>query len=70
MILSKKWTRCKVKLYIYCVNQECKQKQSRMFNFRNIFYLLASRTQKIACWPQIFKPDFYIFPYNEKLKKI
>ena len=82
MILFKKWAKDKVKSYIYCVNQflhekrhkkwnqECKQKQSRMFNFCNIFDLLTSRTQKIACWPPVFKPGFYIFLYNEQLMKI
>ena len=82
MILFKKWAKHKVKSYIYCVNQflrekrhkkwnqECKQKQSLLFNFCNIFDLLTSRTQKIAWWPPVFKPDFYIFSYNEQLRKI
>ena len=72
----------KVKSYMYFVNQflvekphkkcnqECKEKQSFLFNFWNIFDLLTSRTQKIAWWPPVFKPDFYIFSYNEKLRKI
>ena len=50
-------------------NQDCKQKQSRMFNFCKFFDLLISTTQKIALWPPVFKPDFHIFPYNEQLKK-
>ena len=82
MLLFKKWARHKVKSYIYCVNQflrekshnkwnqECKQKQSLLFNFCNIFDLLTSRAQKIAWWPCVFKSDFYIFSYNEKLRKI
>ena len=77
MILFKKWARHIVKSYIYCVNQllpkklnkkwnqERKQKHSRLFNFRNIFDPLTSRTQKIARWPPVLKPDFYIFSYNE-----
>ena len=58
-------------------NQECKQKQSLLFNFCNIFNLLTSRTQKISWWPPVFKPDFYIFSTflhiwttQENLKKI
>ena len=50
-------------------NQECKQKPSLLFNFCNIFNLLTSRTEKIAWWPD-FKPDFYIFSFNEQLRKI
>ena len=77
MVLLKKWARHKVKSYTYCVNQflpekhqkewnqECKQKQSLMFNFYNIFDLLTSWTQKIAWWPPVFKHDFCIFPYND-----
>ena len=72
MSLLKKWARHKIKSFIYCVNQflcqkphkkwnqECKQKH--MFNFCNIFDLLISRTQKIAWWPPVFKPDFHNFP--------
>ena len=60
MILFKKSAKHKVKSYIYCVNQvlrekrhtklnqECKQKQSLLFNFCNSFDLLTSRTQKTA----------------------
>ena len=82
MILFKKWFKHKVKPYIYCVNQflhekchkkwnqECKQKQSVLFNFCNMFYLLTSSTQKIPWWAPVFKPDFYIFSNNEKLQKI
>ena len=65
----------KVKSYIYCANQilrenchkkwnqECKQKQT--------FVLLTSRTQKIAWWPPVYRPGFFIFSYNEQeiLKK-
>ena len=76
MILFKKWAKHKVKWYISCVNQflcnrhhkkwnqECKQKQSLLFNIWNIFYLLTSRTFSI------FKPDFYIFSYKKQLRKI
>ena len=46
------------------------KKQSLLFSFCNIFDLLTSRTQKIAWWAPVFKPDFYIFPYNEQLRKI
>ena len=70
MILLKKWTKHEVKSYIYCVNQflrekrykkwnqECKKKQSLLFNFCNIFDLLTS----------VFKPDFYI-SFNEQFRK-
>ena len=82
MILLQKWAKHKVKSNTYCVNQflrkkchkkrnqECTQKQSLLFNFCYIFDLLTSRTEKIARWPHVFKPDFYIFSYNEQLKKI
>ena len=82
MILFKKWAKHKVKSYIYYVNQflrkkrhkklnqECKQKVSLLFNICNIFDLLASRTQKIAWWQPVFKRDFHIFYFNEKLRKI
>ena len=83
MILLKKWAKHKVRSYIYCVNQflrkkhhekwnqECKQKQSLLFNFCNIFYLLIPSTQKIAWWLLVFKPDYHIFSYNEQqLRKI
>ena len=70
------------KSHIYCVNQflrekrhkklnqECKQKQSLLFNVCNIFDLLTSRTRKMARLPPAFKPDFYIFSFNEQLRKI
>ena len=51
-------------------SQEHKQKQSLLFSFCNIFDLLISRTAKIAWWPPVFKSDFYIFSYNEQLRKI
>ena len=51
-------------------NQECKQKQSLLFNLCNVFDLLTSRTPKIAWWLPVFKPDFYIFSFNEQLRKI
>ena len=82
MILFKKWAKHKVKSYIYCVNQllsekhhkkwgqECKQNQSLLFNFCNIFDLMISRTEKMAWRPPVFKPYFYIFFYNDKLRKI
>ena len=82
MILFKKWAKHKVESYIYRVdqflrekrykkwNQEYKQKQHLLFSFRNIFDLLTFRTQKIAWWPPVFKPDFYIFSFNEQLRKI
>ena len=68
------------KSYIYCVNQSfhekrhkkwnqvCKQKQSLLLNFCNIFDVLTSRTEKIAWRAPVFKPDFYIFSYNEQLR--
>ena len=80
--MFKEWAKHKVKSYIYCVNQflrekrhkkwnqECKQKQSLLFNFCNIFGLLTSRTENIAWWPPVFNPDFYIFSYNGQLRKI
>ena len=70
------------KSFIYCVNQflrekshkkwnqECKQKQSGMFNFCDIVDLLNSRTQKIAWWHPVFKPDFYIHLFFYKQSKI
>ena len=82
MLLFKKWAQHKLKSYIYFVNpplrekrhrkwtQECKQKQLLLFNFRNIFDLLISRTDKIEWWPPVFKSDFYTFSYNEQLWKI
>ena len=82
MILFKKWSKHKVKSYIYCVNQflrekrhkklsqECNQKQSLLFIFRNIFDLLISRTKKIVWWPPVFKPGFYVFSCNEQLREI
>ena len=85
MILFRKWAKNKVKSYIYCVNQllreklhekwnqECKQKQFFFFfffNVGNIFHLLTSRTLKISWWTPVFKADFYIFFYNEQLRKI
>ena len=82
MILLKKWAKHKVKSYIYCVsrflrekrhkkwNQESKQKQYLLFNFCNILDLLTSRTQVIAWWLPAFRPDFYMFSYNEQLRKI
>ena len=42
-------------------NQECKKKQSLLFNFCNIFDLFSMMVS--------FKPDFYIFFYNEQLRK-
>ena len=51
-------------------NQECKQKQSILLNLWKIFDLLTSRTEKIARWPAVFKPDFHIFSFNEQLRKI
>ena len=64
------------KLFNYCVksafvrrNQECKQKQSCMFNFCKILDLSTWRIQKIVWWPQVFKPDFHIFPYNKQIRK-
>ena len=83
MILFKKWAK-HIVIYISSIywenqflhekrhkkwNQECKQKQSLLFNFCNIFDLLTSRTQKIAWWPLVLKPDFYIFSTQENLKK-
>ena len=31
---------------------------------------MISRTEKIAWWPPAFKSDFYIFSYNDELRKI
>ena len=64
----------KVKSYIYCVNQflhkkhhkksnqECKQKQSLLFNFCNIFDLLIYGTEKIAWWLLFLNLIFTYFP--------
>ena len=41
----------------------------RMQTKNGIFDLLTSRTVKTAWWPPVFKPDFYIFSYNEHLGK-
>ena len=86
MILFKKWAkRPNVKLnyiYIYRVNQflhekrhktwnhEYKQRQSPLFRFCNIFDLLTCRSEKLVWWPPVFKPNLYIFSYNEHLRKI
>ena len=82
MIFLKKWAKHKFKSYINRANQilrkkchkkwnqECKQKQSRLFDFCNIFDLLTSRTEKLASWLLVSEPDFYIFSYNEQLRKI
>ena len=79
MILFKKWDKHKIKPHVYYVNQflckkkwnqACKQKQSLLFNFCNTFYILTFRTQKIAWWATVLKPDFYIFSYNEQLRKV
>ena len=67
MILFTKWATHTVKSYIYCVNQFLREKR---FQFFNVFDLLISRTQKIEWWLPVSKPDFYIYPYNEQLKKI
>ena len=81
MIMFKKWAKHKVKSCICCINQflrekrhkkwsqECKQKQSLLFNFCNIIDLLISRTEKITWWLPVFKPDFFIFSYNEQLRQ-
>ena len=76
MFLFKNWAKHKVKSYIYCVSHflrekhRKKQKHSLLFNFCNNFDLWISRTEKLAWWAPCFKPDFYIFSYNEQLKKI
>ena len=74
MILLKKWAKHKVKSYI-CVNQFLRKKRHKnetknVNKFCNIFDLLTSRTQKIARWTPVFKPDFYVFSFNEQLRKI
>ena len=71
--------------FIYCVNkllrekviktwnQECKQKQSRMFGFCSVFYLLTYRTQKWHGDPQFLNLIFTYFPIrknSEKYKEI
>ena len=48
-------------------NQECKQTQSLLLNFCNIFDLMISRTEH---GDLVFKPDFDIFSYDEQLRKI
>ena len=80
--MFKKLAKHKVKSNTYCVNQflrkkrhknwnqECKQNQSILFNFCNIFDLFTSRPQKIAWWAPDLRPDFYIFSYNEQVRKI
>ena len=82
MVLFKKWAKHKVKSYIYCVNQflrekrhkkwnhDCKQKQYLLLTFCNILDLLSSRSQKIEWSPPAFRPDIYLFSYNEQLRKI
>ena len=53
-------------------NQECKQKQSCMFNFCNVLDLLTSRTQKIASDPppHFLNLIFTYFPKMSKLEKL
>ena len=80
--MFKKWAKHKGKSYIYGVNQflrekrhkkwnqECKQKQSVLFNFCNVFDLLTSRTQKTEWWHPVFKPDFYKFSFKGTLMQI
>ena len=36
--------------------------KSRFLNFCNIFHFLTSRTQKMVCWPSVFKADCHNFP--------
>ena len=82
-MLLQKWAQHKVKSYIYCANnqflrqkrrkkwnQECKRKQSLLFNFCNSFGVSTSRTEKIAWWPPVFKHNIYIFFYNGQLRKV
>ena len=82
MIVFKKWAKHKFKSYINRanhflrkkrhkkLNQKCKQKQSRLFDFCNIFDLLTSRTEKLAWWPLVFEPDFTIMSNSGKFKEI
>ena len=80
--MFKKWAKHKGKSYIYGVNQflrekrhkkwnqECRQKQSLLLNFGNLFDILTSRSGKMTWWHPFFEPDFYIFSYNKHLRKI
>ena len=80
MILFKKWAKHKVKSDIYNVNeflrekyhkkwnQECKQKQSRLFNFSNISDLLTTRTEKVAWRPPALNFIDTILLYHTSLK--
>ena len=57
MILSKKWSKHKVKSYIFCINlllrgklqktrnQGCKQRKVSLFNFCNIFNLIFQNAE-------------------------
>ena len=47
---------------VFKMKPRIKQKQSLLFNFCNILDLLICRTEKIAWWTPVFKPDFHIFP--------
>ena len=38
-------------------NKKCKQKQSQLFNFCNVFDLLTSKTEKIVRWAPVFKSE-------------
>ena len=47
----------------------CKQKQSLLFNLLNMLDLLTSRTDKIVCWPSVFR-YFLMKNWEQFLKKL
>ena len=72
MVLFKKWAKHKIKSDIYCVIHFLREKRHKtetknVNNLFSIFDILNSRTEEIAWWPPVFKPDFYIFS-NQQLR--
>ena len=71
MILFKNWAKQKVKSYIYYVNQFLRGKRhknkTRNVSKNSLFCLIFVI---FFIFSPVFKPDFYIFSYNEQLRKI
>ena len=77
MIMLKKWAKHKVN-HIYCVNQFLREKhhtnETKNVNKNSLF--CSFFVIFLIFWPlelkkpPVFKPDFYIFSFNEQLWKI